>query len=313
MDRHANTTDTRAHTPGDLSDANRAGPRTGRGLVHLDQLDDYKVADGEPDIRGWSVRTSDGRKLGKVEDLLVDLDAMKVRYMEVELDRKELSLKEDRHVLVPVGTARLNDDDDVVIVSRPSAELVGLPAYSRGTMTPDQERALRERYVGAPTAARTKKSDDLYGDEGFDDRSFFGKRRSGREDAQYLTRSEEELAVGKRKVQAGAVTAHKTVETEHVRESVPVTRETATVERRPIRDGAMASGDVQVGEDEIRVPLMAEEVVTDKRVVPKEEIVIRKQQVQGSETVEADLRRERIDVDQPTTGKTTDRDKGGRR
>jgi len=41
---------------------------------------------------------------------------------------------------------------------------------------------------------------------------------------------------------------------------------------------------------------MAEEAVVEKRAVAKEEIVIKKQMVQGEKTVEADLKRERVDT-----------------
>ena len=281
-----------------------ASPTMGQ-LAHLDELDDYKVADGEPDIRGWTVKTADGRDIGKVDDLLVDCRAMKVRYMEVELDGKALDLKDDRHVLMPIGTARLNDDD-VVVVSRRTTELTALPPYRRDATTPERERALRDDYarMGAGAAAPRggHDADDLYRGEHFDDRSFFGNRRRGRGDAAYITRSEEELAVGKRRVEAGAVEVDKRVETEHVRERVPVMREEATVERRPISGDAARRGRVEIGEDEVRVPLMAEEVVATKRAVPKEELVIRKHAVQGEKTVEADLKRERVDVDDTTSG-----------
>ena len=276
-------------------------------LAHLDDLDDFKVADGEPDIRGWSVRTRDDREIGEVKDLLVDCGAMKVRYMEVELDGKALDLDEDRHVLVPIGAARLNDDDDVVMLSGQAVEMLGLPAYRREAMSPDRERALRDTYGrGGAVDARTAGADgDLYdGDGRFDDRSFFGARRSGRENAPYvMTRSEEELAIGKRQVENGAVELRKTVETEQVRRTVPLAHEEVTVARRPISAEDAARGDrAVIGEREIRVPLMAEQVVTDKRVVPKEELVIRKQVVQGEQVVEADLRRERIDVDRADGG-----------
>ena len=33
-------------------------------LARLDDLDGYKVADGEPDPRGWDVRAADGRTVG---------------------------------------------------------------------------------------------------------------------------------------------------------------------------------------------------------------------------------------------------------
>jgi len=31
-----------------------------RPLVHLSEMTDFEIADGEPDIKGWDVRTSDG-------------------------------------------------------------------------------------------------------------------------------------------------------------------------------------------------------------------------------------------------------------
>lgn len=271
-------------------------------LAHLGDLDDFKVADGEPDIRGWSVRTSDEREIGEVKDLLVDCGAVKVRYIEVELDGKALDLDEDRHVLVPIGAARLNDDDDVVVLGGQAAEMLGLPAYRRDAMSPERERALRDTYgVGGTADARAARADgDLYdGDRRFDDSAFFGARRGGRADAPYvMTRSEEELAIGTRPVEEGAVGVRKTVETEQVRRKVPVTHEEATVARRPISAEDAARGDrATINEREIRVPLMAEEVVTEKRVVPKEEVVIGKQAVTEQETVEDTVRKERVHVE----------------
>ena len=121
-----------------------------------------------------------------------------------------------------------------------------------------------------------------------------------------LTLSEEQLAVGKRQVQAGEAAVRKTVETEHVRQSVPVQREEVVVERRPI-SGDRAS-DVDIREDEVRIPLMAEEVVVEKRAVPTEEIVIQKRVVTEEREVEADLRRERVDDSElrNTTSRTAD-------
>ena len=55
-------------------------------MVPLDQLDDFRVASGDPDVRGWEVVGSDGGKIGEVDELLVDTRAMKVRYLDVDLD-----------------------------------------------------------------------------------------------------------------------------------------------------------------------------------------------------------------------------------
>ncbi|MBW3656879.1 MAG: PRC-barrel domain-containing protein, partial [Gemmatimonadetes bacterium] len=57
-------------------------------VVPLSQLDGYGVADGDPDIRGWEVYSQDGRKIGSVDQLLVDRDAMKVSHMEVDVDEQ---------------------------------------------------------------------------------------------------------------------------------------------------------------------------------------------------------------------------------
>jgi uncharacterized protein (TIGR02271 family) len=123
-----------------------------------------------------------------------------------------------------------------------------------------------------------------------------------------LVLSKEELAIGKRQVQAGEVELRKVVDTEHVQERVEVTREEVTIERRPL--SADASSDVQIGEDEIRIPVMEEEVIVEKRVVPTEEVVVRKEAVTEDRTVEADLRRERVDYDENELSRSADRAAG---
>ncbi len=89
---------------------------------------------------------------------------------------------------------------------------------------------------------------------------------------------------------------NKWVETQRVQDNVTLRREEVDVERRPITDAYHATG-ATIGEDEnVRIPLHAEEAVVEKRVVPKEELVVRKHEVADNEIVEADLRRERAEV-----------------
>ena len=262
-------------------------------LARLDELDGYQVADGNPDPRGWDVRSADGRTIGKVDSLVADTGAMKVRYLDVELDKDELNLSEERHVLIPIGGATLDDDDDVVKLSTlASSQLAKLPEFRHGKITREDEHKLMGQFDSRYTPANYA---DFYSHQNFSDQRFFGKRREGGDGATYLTRSEEQLAVGKRKVKAGAVDVKKRVETEHVKEAVPVMREEVTVERRPA--SASTSGKPTIGEDEIRVPLMEEQLVVEKRAVPKEEVIVRKQAKTDTKTVEADLRKEKIDID----------------
>ncbi|HWK89213.1 MAG TPA: YsnF/AvaK domain-containing protein [Longimicrobium sp.] len=120
----------------------------------------------------------------------------------------------------------------------------------------------------------------------------------GEEEATRLVLKEEELAVGKRAVEAGEVGVSKHVETERVRENVTLRHDEVEVERRPITDGYVAGGaDTVIGDnEEIRIPLHAEEAVVEKRVVPTEELVVRKRSVAENEVVEADLRHEEAEV-----------------
>jgi len=246
--------------------------RNTAGLARLEELDDYEVADGFPDPRGWDVTTRDGQKVGKVKNLLVDQNAMRVRMLEVELDRKLARTDADRLVHVPVASARLDDDRDDVLVDLDAAAFSGL---------------------GAADLAATH---DLT-DQRYENRDFFGKRAAGRENEAYLRLHEERLDVGKRQVQ-DAVELRTTVETERVRETVPLRRDEVTVERRPLSaDAVNAGADLEIREESIRVPLSREEAVVEKRVVPVEEVVVRTNSVTENQTVEDTVRRERLAVE----------------
>jgi len=271
-------------------------------VVPLGQLDDFKVAEGDPDVRGWQVVASDGRTIGEVDELLVDTNAMKVRYLDVEVENG-LMAEPDRHVLVPIGYARLDRSADKVMVDNiASTDLRTMPAYDQSPVTRDYETSVRNAFpggtaaTGAGMAAAGSHDTDFYTHDSFDDNRFYGRGMESGTTEQRLTLSEEELAVGKRQVQAGEVEIDKHVETRHVTESVPVMHEEAIVERHAITDPMAARG-ATIGEGEtIRVPLTQEEVVAEKHAVAKEELVVRTNQVTETETVEADLRRERAEV-----------------
>jgi uncharacterized protein (TIGR02271 family) len=126
------------------------------------------------------------------------------------------------------------------------------------------------------------------------------------EEATRLVLSEEELSVGKRGMNAGEVEVTKRVETERVEQPVTLRHDEVEVERRPITDGYSAAG-ATIGEsEEVRIPLHAEEAVVEKRIVPKEEVVVRTREVAETEMVEADLRKERADVHREGSVRETD-------
>lgn len=243
-------------------------------VVPLDQLDDYEIAEGDPDVRGWDVMSSDGKKIGEVDNLLVDTDAMKVRYLDVDVDEGLLQAPDDRHVLIPIGYARLDEERDQVFVDAlASTDITALPEYTHGPLTRGFEADLRQRFDTGYAAGRT--DDDFYAHDLYDERRFFGARRGPRDEAR-VTLSEEQLEMDRRQRAAGAVEVEKQVETRHVREGVPVRREEEVFERRPAQPG-MEAGE-GIGGEGVRIPVNREERVVE------------------DEPVEADLRRERVDI-----------------
>lgn len=113
-----------------------------------------------------------------------------------------------------------------------------------------------------------------------------------------MTRSEEQLLVGKEKVELGTAGLRKYVTTEHVATAVPIVRERVVVERQPIDasniDAAMRGADIK--EAEYEVDITEERAVAKKQTVPIERVQMKKVAEQSQQYVEADLRKEHIDV-----------------
>jgi uncharacterized protein (TIGR02271 family) len=110
----------------------------------------------------------------------------------------------------------------------------------------------------------------------------------------HFVRHEEDLSVGKREVAAGSVRLRKWVETEPVQMDVDLKRETARVTREQVNEPV---GDHAFEEQEIEVPLHAEEAVVQKETVAKERIGIETDAETTTQTVTDELRKERVEVD----------------
>ncbi|HEX9940789.1 MAG TPA: PRC-barrel domain-containing protein [Thermoanaerobaculia bacterium] len=221
----------------------------GSPITPLGRLHNYRIAEGDPDVRGWEVLGADSRKIGEVDDLLVDTQALRVRYLDVILDpdlfaergpavgqagetaaplagpaagaegtlaapgmppygaplsatsamgglapmvtetvvRATLSDEENRltqehnygfgtrHVLIPIGHARLDGERDRILVEGlRAAEAAGLPDYDGEDVTRDYETGLRQRFDRgyAPSPER-----DFYAHDLYDQERFYGPRR----------------------------------------------------------------------------------------------------------------------------------------
>lgn len=87
-----------------------------RRYERLSRLRNYSVDRHQVDPRGWDVVNREGRKLGDVKDLIVDTERMAGAYLDIELDRKLFELREDPHVIVPMGRAHRDGSHRRVIV-----------------------------------------------------------------------------------------------------------------------------------------------------------------------------------------------------
>ena len=137
---------------------------------------DYEIADGQPDILGWDIEDSDGVKIGEVDDVLYDPQTNKVRYIVLDTENNDLELEEG-HVLIPIGVAELQEDDDTVLVPDITFEqLTSLPLYERGReITPEIEAEIRNVFIKPDTVIVTE--NNFYDHEHFNETKFYGKRR----------------------------------------------------------------------------------------------------------------------------------------
>lgn len=240
------------------------------------------------ELRAWIGRTAvgpEGDKIGKIADVYVDQATGQPEWLAVGT-----GLFGTKVSFVPLRGATPQGDDVKVPFSKDQVK--GAPsAEPDGELSPDEEARLYRHYGLEYSQAASPSGLPSGGS---------GKAAKGTDDA--MTRSEEELRVGKASRPVGQVRLRKWVETEPVSQTVPVSREEVRVEREPVTaanvDQAMAGAEISEGEHQ--VTLHEEQVVAAKQAVPKERVRLEKDVVTDEETVGADLRKERIDVEGDT-------------
>jgi hypothetical protein len=116
-------------------DAAGVGPyaREAEQLVPLAELGSWDVAEGEPDIRGWEVRTIGGRDLGKVKELLIDPDEREVVMIDIDLSGS------DQRARVPLRLVEI--DRPRRLVRMDSSDLT--PAEKEAVAEAKEERTER--------------------------------------------------------------------------------------------------------------------------------------------------------------------------
>jgi sporulation protein YlmC with PRC-barrel domain len=126
-------------------------------VVPLEELRDDQVAPGEPDVRGWEVIAGDGTRLGEVDDLLVDRKAGEVRFLDVTVDEELVGdCDTTQHLLVPVGSARLDEEEDQVFVDGLTSTGIFPGGEERDREDPDEGRQDEQQAGAAPLVDRDR-------------------------------------------------------------------------------------------------------------------------------------------------------------
>ena len=121
--------------------------------VPLKEAKRFQLAEGTPDVRGWTVFGADDERAGTVADLLVDHAALRIRYLVVDLADDLFLLRDDRHVPVPTEAVELRERGrDVWVRTHTAKELAELPAYLGGPVDPVVQRRVDEAFAARGTS-----------------------------------------------------------------------------------------------------------------------------------------------------------------
>ena len=147
----------------------------------------YEMAKGEPDIRGWKVINSLNQEIGKIKEVLFDVKSRKVRYLLVDLNGKPINLL-SRDVVIPIGLAELDEKENIVFFPDVTVgHLASLPEYTKGKITYQTERLIRDVFIPGDSAAADKlaeieskeypEREAFYNNDYFDENRMYRRRK----------------------------------------------------------------------------------------------------------------------------------------
>jgi photosynthetic reaction center H subunit len=110
-------------------------PASPEGLRRISASPEFKVVDGEPDIRSWTLLGDAGQQIGVVTDLIIDAAAEEVRYVVVRRGADE------KETLLPIGYVDLGKD--TVHVPLAADDTSALPEFTGDMLERKDEAELR--------------------------------------------------------------------------------------------------------------------------------------------------------------------------
>jgi uncharacterized protein (TIGR02271 family) len=261
-------------------------------------------------LTGATVVDASGGKIGKVGQVYVDDRTGQPDWVTVKT-----GLFGTNESFVPLAAARLERGRLVVGVTKD--QVSGAPqADADGHISERDEVEIYRYYglcgaesgsagyeTGAAGGAGYETGDRAYGrsDAAGHDRSA-GHDTSGPNTDEAMTRSEERLVAGTQTTETGRARLRKYVATETQQVDVPVSHEEVRLEREPItdasRDAAYSGGEIT--EEEHEVTLRAERPVVGTETEAVERVRLSKETLSDTETVSGEVRKEQIELDDPT-------------
>ena len=266
-------------------------------------------------MSGATVRDSAGAKIGKVSQVYLDDETGAPEWVTVRT-----GLFGGRDSFVPLSGAEMQGDELVITTDKDTVS--GAPQLDEdGHLSQEQEAELY-RYYGLTDTSTTGFQTDTAGTDlqggtgttgtetvssGTTDRSAGYERSAGQDTSgpntdDAMTRSEEHLVAGTQQVETGKARLRKYIVTETESVQVPVSHEEVRLEREPItdanRDAAYSGGDLT--EEEHEITLHAEKAVVGTETEAVERVRLGKETVTGTETVSGEVRKEQIELDDPT-------------
>jgi uncharacterized protein (TIGR02271 family) len=254
---------------------------------------------------GWIGRDAydaDGDKVGEICDIYYDDVTGRPEWVAVKT-----GLFGTKRTFVPIHGSRPHGDGDLRLAFDKGMIKDAPRVDPEGHLSPEEERELWA-YYGYDYADISPAKEYGYGKAygtGRADKDY-DWRRDEPVDTGTVTRSEEELRVAKGRTQrteTGKVRLRKYVVTENVKMEIPVTREEVRVTREPVTGTARAGdeargGDrVDIGDAEQEVVTYEERPIVTKETVPKEKVRLEKETIADTETVEDQVRKEKVDIE----------------
>jgi uncharacterized protein (TIGR02271 family) len=227
--------------------------------------------------RGRDVASGGGDSIGTLEEVYLDTHTGRPEWATVKT-----GLFGTKQSFVPLADSRVEGERIVVPYSKDQVK--DAPSVDPdGELSEDEETRLYEHYGIGHEPSGPPSGEDV----------------SGPTTDDAMTRSEEELRVGTAQRERGRARLRKYVVTEEVQQTVPVQREEVRVEREPITDenADQALAGPEISEEEHELTLHEEEVVTEKRTVPKERVRMSKDTVTDEQSVSEEVRKEQIEVE----------------